>query len=194
MDVIEVGNVSTTSGVAAGAHDEHALLQRSINENTISFQQGRSWEKMGECLRRYARRSSGQEIHDFTVLVGLLPASDVLSSLPACLAPESYRDYCTGSLRDCVRSPGDLQCLAEIFCHGNSAAARALLASEADQLALPGSFRFPFDVLLRDNPPAPVSFLRDRSRVTGEGSPAPSVGERPNVGKSPAGKGLSPSS
>ena len=54
MDLIEVGNVSTTSGVAAGAHDEQALLQRSINENTILFQQGRSWEKIGACLRRYA--------------------------------------------------------------------------------------------------------------------------------------------
>ncbi len=73
MDLIEVGNVSTASATYAGLFDEAALLRRSLDENTISFQQERSMFKMGESLRRYAQRSSGQEIHDYSVLSGSLP-------------------------------------------------------------------------------------------------------------------------
>ena len=73
MDLIEYGNISTASATYAGHFDEAALLRLSVDESTISFQQGRSMFKMGESLRRYARRSSGQEIHDYSVLSGLLP-------------------------------------------------------------------------------------------------------------------------
>ena len=90
MDLIEVGIVSNASTAYACPADEAALLRRSIEENTISFQQGRSMVKMGDSLRRYARRSSGQELHDYNVLSGLLPDSDVLSTLPPCLVPAVF--------------------------------------------------------------------------------------------------------
>jgi hypothetical protein len=93
MDLIEVGIVSTASTAYAGHVDEAALLRRSIEENTISFQQGRSMVKMGDSLRRYARRSSGQELHDYNALSGLLPDSDVLSTLLPCLAPAAFRHF-----------------------------------------------------------------------------------------------------
>jgi len=143
MDLIEVGNVSIASTMYAGHVDDAALLRRSIEENTISFQQGRSMVKMGESLRRYARRLSGQELHDNGVLSGLLPDSDVLSTSPPCLAPAAFRHFGTGSLRDCVRLPGDLQKLADMFCANDCMRVHPLLYSDEAQMALPVEFRLP---------------------------------------------------
>jgi hypothetical protein len=171
MDLIEVGNVSTASAAYAGHVDEAALLRRSIEENTISFQQGRSMVKMGDSLRRYARRSSGQELHDYNVLSGLLPDSDVLATLPTCLAPAAYRRFCTGSLRDCVRSPGDLQKLADMFCDGDCARAAQIIDSDEAQMELPLEFRLPSQRSLCD-PLKQSLILCDPGKAEGDGSPA----------------------
>ena len=122
MDLIEVGNVSTASATYAGHFDEAALLRRSVDENTISFQQGRSMFKMGESLPRFSRRSSAPDLHDYSVLSSLLPDSDVLSTVPPCLAPAAFQPFGTVSLRDCLRSPGDLRKLADMFCDGGRGA------------------------------------------------------------------------
>ena len=88
MDFVEVGNVSTTSGFGLSGHnDEAALLLKSIVDNKISFQQGKTLGKMCESLRRHARRSAGVDLRDYTDLDGLLPMTNVLASLPKCLAP-----------------------------------------------------------------------------------------------------------
>ena len=142
MDLIEVGNVSTTSAAPAG-FSEDALLLKSISENKISFQQGRSMLRMGESLRRYARRSIGLEIRDYASLSGFLPLTDVQSSFPPCLAPPSYACFATGSLRDFVRSPGDLRALADIFCAGDVVSARSMLDIDNADLLLPPEYTFP---------------------------------------------------
>jgi hypothetical protein len=142
MDLIEVGNVSTTSAAPAG-FSEDALFLKSISENKISFQQGRSMLRMGESLRRYARRSIGLEIRDYASLSGFLPLTDVQSSFPPCLAPPSYACFATGSLRDFVRSPGDLRALADIFCAGDVVSARSMLDIDNADLLLPPEYTFP---------------------------------------------------
>ena len=101
MDFVEVGNVSTTSGTGhSGQSDETALLLKSIVDNKISFQQGRTMGKMCESLRHHARRSAGVDLRDYTDLSGLLPMTNVLASLPQCLAPPPYRMTASGALRD----------------------------------------------------------------------------------------------
>jgi hypothetical protein len=46
MDFVEVGNVSTTSGFgSSGQNDEAALLLKSVVDNKISFQQGKTLRK-----------------------------------------------------------------------------------------------------------------------------------------------------
>jgi hypothetical protein len=142
MDLIEVGNVSTTSAAPAG-FSEDALLLKSISENKISFQQGRSMLRMGESLRRYARRSIGLEIRDYASLSGFLSLTDVQSSFPPCLAPPSYACFATGSLQDFVRSPGDLRALADIFCAGDVVSARSMLDVDNADLLLPPEYTFP---------------------------------------------------
>ena len=53
---------------------------------------------MCESLRCHARRSAGVDLRDYTDLDGLLPMSNVLASLPKCLAPPSYRMLASGSM------------------------------------------------------------------------------------------------
>ena len=105
-------------------------------------------ENMCESLRRHARRSAGVDLRDYTSLSGTLPLSNVLASLPRCLAPPSYRTLATGSLRDFIRSPSDLQSLADMFLTGDLAQTEALLDSADDALGLPVDFCFPFSTPL----------------------------------------------
>ena len=145
MDSAEVGNVSTTSGIGLpGPSDEAALFLKSIADNKISFQQGRTMGKMCESLRRHARRSAGVDLRDYTTLSGLLPLTSVLESLPRCLAPPSYRPRAAGFLRDFIRSTGDLHALADMFHAGDMLKSEALLASDDGELDLPVDFWCPF--------------------------------------------------
>jgi hypothetical protein len=50
---------------------------------------------MGESLKSYALRSSGQEIHDCSVLTALLPDSDVLLTLSSFLLVPGSRGFST---------------------------------------------------------------------------------------------------
>ena len=84
---------------------------------------------MCESLRRHARRSAGVDLRDYTDLDGFLPMTNVLVSLPRCLAPPPYRMIASGSLRDFIRSKTDLQALADMFCAGDLAMSEDLLAS-----------------------------------------------------------------
>ena len=69
MDIVKVGNVSSTSGTGhSGQSDEAALLLKSIVDNKISFQQGRTMGRMCESLRRHARRLAGVDLRDYTDL------------------------------------------------------------------------------------------------------------------------------
>ena len=163
MDFVEVGNVSTTSGFgSSGQNDEAALLLKSVVDNKISFQQGKTLKKMCESLRRHARRSAGVDLRDYTDLDGLLPMTNVLASLPRCLAPPPYRMTATGSLRELIRSKTDLQALADMFCAGDLAASEVMLASGADEFDQPVDFGFPLPDPLRRSPPRP-STLSGRS-------------------------------
>ena len=144
MDFAEVGNVSTTSGFGLSGHnDEAALLLKSIADNKISFQQGKTLGTMCESLRCHARRSAGVDLRDYTDLDGLLPMTSVLASLPKCLAPPPYRMLASGSMRDFIRSKTDLQALADMFCAGDLAASEAMLASGADEFGQPVDFGSP---------------------------------------------------
>ena len=138
MDFVEVGNVSTTSGFGlSGQNDEAALLLKSVVDNKISFQQGKTLGKMCESLRRHARRSAGVDLRDYTDLDGLLPMTNVLASLPRCLAPPPYRMTATGSLRDLIRSKTDLQALADMFCAGDLAMSEVMLSSDEGERVRP---------------------------------------------------------
>ena len=144
MDIVEVGNVSTTSGFGlSGQNDEAALLLKSIVDNKISFQQGKTLGEMCESLHRHARRSAGVDLCDNTDLDGLLPMSNVLASLPKCLAPPSYRMLASGSMRDFSRSKTDLQALADMFCAGDLAASEVMLASDDGEFDQPVDFGSP---------------------------------------------------
>ena len=162
MDLIEVGNVSTTSAAPAG-FSEDALFLKSISENKISFQQGRSMLRMGESLRRYARRSIGLEIRDYASLSGFLPLTDVQSSFPPCLAPPSCACFATGSLRDFVRSPGDLRALADIFCAGDVVSARSMLDIDNADLLLSPEYTFPVPKTPKPTRSVPVAGLEKTS-------------------------------
>jgi hypothetical protein len=105
------------------------------------------------------------------VLSGFLPDSDVLSTLPPCLAPASYRRFGTGSLRDCVRSPGDQQKLADMFCNRDYARATLLINSDEAQMALPIEFSLPSQRSLCD-PLTQSPILCDPEKAEGDGSPA----------------------
>ena len=180
MDFVEVGNVSTTSGFdLSGQNDEAALLLKSVVDNKISFQQGKSLKNMCESLRRHARRSAGVDLRDYTDLDGLLPMTNVLASLPKCLAPPPYRMIATGSLRDLIRSTTDLQALADMFCAGDLAATEVLLASGADEFDQPVDFWFPHPNPVRRSPPRP-SALSGRSDEMGR-----SAGSAEDVERSP---------
>ena len=166
MDFVEVGNVSTTSGVGLSGHnDEAALLLKSIVDNKISFQQGKTLGKMCESLRRHARRSAGVDLRDYTDLDGLLPMTNVLASLPKCLAPPPYRMTATGSLRDFIRSKTDLQALADMFCAGDLAASEVMLASSEDEFDQPVDFWFPLPNPERRSPSSPSTLVGRSDRM-----------------------------
>ena len=103
---------------------------------------------MCESLRHHARRSAGVDLRVYTSLSGMLPLTNVLASLPRCLAPPSYRTLASGSLRDFIRSTGDLQSLADMFHAGDLAQTEALLDSGYGELDLPVDFCFPFSIPL----------------------------------------------
>ena len=109
--------------------------------------------KMCESLRRHARRSAGVDLRDYTDLSGLLPMTDVLASLPRCLAPPPYRMTASGVLRDFIRSKPDLQALADMFCAGDIVKSENLLASAEGEIDQPEDYWFPLPNPLRDAAP-----------------------------------------
>ena len=109
--------------------------------------------KMCESLRRHARRSAGVDLRDYTDLSGLLPMTDVLASLPQCLAPPPYRMTASGVLRDFIRSKTDLQALADMFYAGDIVMSENLLASAAGEIDQPEDYWFPLPNPLRDAAP-----------------------------------------
>ena len=109
--------------------------------------------KMCESLRRHARRSAGVDLRDCTDLSGLLPMTNVLASLPQCLAPPPYRMTASGALRDFIRSKNDLQALADMFCAGDLVMSETLLASAKGVIDQRVDYCFPLPNPLRDAAP-----------------------------------------
>ena len=109
--------------------------------------------KMCKSLRRHARRSAGVDLRDYTDLSGLLPMTDVLASLPRCLAPPPYRMTASGVLRDFIRSKPDLQALADMFYAGDLELLEHLLASEEGEFDQPVDYWFPHPDPLREAAP-----------------------------------------